>query len=180
MESYLKLIENLNYNPDNGKFYWLNTLSSSGKKGTEAGFSRSDGYIGVGLNGKCYLAHRLAWFYCYSYFPENEIDHINHDRADNRLINLREVSAACNRRNSLVQSRNKVGIKGVYWHKRDKRWRSYIFYQKKTRDLGSYKSLANAVCARLAAEQCTNWHSCEMDSQAFRYVSEMKENKCKG
>src|SRR3990167_9807804 len=78
------------------------------------------------VNGKSYLAARLAWLYMTGVFPKlpfDKIDHINHDSLDNRWINLRVVDYKNNAKNCSSYKNNKSGIVGVGWDKRDKKWR---------------------------------------------------------
>lgn len=141
------------------------------KKGDIPGFVRN-GYLFVGLENNEYRAHRLAWLYTYGYFPENGLDHINRNRLDNRIKNLREVSQSCNIRNIGNLINNTSGVKGVSFIKKENRWVSYIGIHGKRKTLGRYKSFDNAVCARLATEQCLGWNSCDSLSPAHKYVME--------
>ena len=170
-----KLQERLHYNPDTGQLVWRDIVDNRGRpslrSGRETALSFSPkGYARVNIYRKVYLAHRLIWFYVYGYFPENDIDHINKNKADNRIINLREVSRACNMRNTGNQQNNTSGIKGVYWRKREKKWFTYITVNRIQKSLGYYKDFDNAVCARLAGEQCLGWEDCSGSSPAFQYV----------
>ena len=73
-----------------------------------------DGHLQVAVDGKRYLAHRLAWLHFYGRWPDAVIDHINGNPADNRIANLRDVSQAVNSQNrNGAQSNNKVGALGV-------------------------------------------------------------------
>lgn len=75
-----------------------------------------------------YLAHHVAWFFTYGYWP-SEIDHINHDRADNRIGNLREVSRSENLRNRCDASAIQSQYDCVSWHKRHKKWQARLPYR---------------------------------------------------
>jgi len=85
-----ELKDNLKYNSETGVFTW-NKRKSGGAavKGRIAG-SKHEGEIRLTVNRKPYLAHRLAWLYVYGYWP-NIILHLNSDRSDNRIINLKET-----------------------------------------------------------------------------------------
>lgn len=162
---YTRSFEDLLYDGDTGEFRW-------GPSGEPAGNESKAGYISISINGKKYPAHRLAWYITYGYFPENEIDHINRDPSDNRIANLREVSRQCNARNTGNPSDNRSGVKGVSYCKTNGRWRATIAVDRKNYNLGTYEDLADAACARLAAEQCLDWHGCDSDSPAYRWVKE--------
>jgi len=166
-----RLHELLHYEPETGIFYWK-VGARNIKVGDIAG-TPSCGYVKIGISGTIYPAHRLAWLYVHGYFPESEIDHINRDRADNRICNLREVSHVCNRRNIRNQKNNTSGVKGVSWFNHHLKWRSQINLLGKPHNLGYYSSFDDAVCARLAAEQCLNWSGCDSNSPAFLYVQKM-------
>ena len=162
----------LHYEPKTGLLTWRKLHSGVKYAGVEAGHRAIDGYRKIKTGGKVYAAHRLAWFYMEGYFPENQIDHIDRVRDNNRWNNLRVVSGQCQMRNRKVNSNNKSGIKGVMWRERDKRWVVTIRFNNKTKHLGHYKDFDSAVCARLAAEQCLTWNRCESTSSAYKYVKE--------
>ena len=121
-----------------------------------------------------YLAHRIIWLGSYGYFPENEIDHINGIRNDNRLCNLREVSRQCNQRNKNIGIKKISGVKGVCWdkskNKSKNKWKVQIRINNKTYNIGHFINFDEAVCHRLAVEQCLNWNKCENNSSAYQYV----------
>ena len=113
-----RLKEVLSYNEETGKFTWLISKTNSVKVGSIAGCShKSLGYIVIRIDGKLHYAHRLAWLYVHGHLPnENklQIDHIDGDRANNTLYNLKESTSAENNRNQRRQSRNTSGSTGVH------------------------------------------------------------------
>ena len=117
--------ELLRYEPDIGKLFWIKDVNSSVKAGDEAGSPHSKGYISIGILGKSYLAHRVCWLIYYGVWP-NVIDHQNHDKTDNRLLNLSDGSTSDNMRNKSTPKTNKSGFVGVCWHKGKGRWVAYI------------------------------------------------------
>jgi hypothetical protein len=120
------LREALDYNEGTGEFTWARDRGRSIKAGTKAGTVAHNGYVNIGLktNGKkkLYLAHRLAWFWMNGEWPDGEIDHINRNKADNRLSNLRVVTRSENELNKSLQSRNKAGATGVSFCKATGKW----------------------------------------------------------
>ncbi len=103
------------------------------------------------------------------YMPENEIDHTNRNRSDNRIENLREVSRSCNRKNTGNQKNNSSGVKGV--HKSGQSgWSAHIGNGKEQHYLGYTKDFEEAVLLRLAAEQCLGWSGCDLASPAYQYA----------
>jgi len=105
----------LSYDLQTGEFVWAEDVNPRAMKGYRAGTLRPDGYVQIRINGKLYLAHRLAWFYVYGEWPSCEIDHISRNRSDNRITNLR-VGILVNRQNTPVRKDNKTGVKGVHWY----------------------------------------------------------------
>jgi HNH endonuclease len=108
-----RLRELLNYNPDTGRFVWLVTKARQANAGDAAG-SPNHGYIAIGCDGDLRFAHRLAWLYMHGVWPTGRIDHINGDKTDNRICNLREVSHSVNLQNQRrAMKNNKLGLLGV-------------------------------------------------------------------
>jgi len=138
------------------------------KIGSPAG-SDMHGYLAVKIMQRTYLVHRIIWLWHYGYLPENPIDHVDRNKRNNRIENLREVSTSCNLQNS-KQRRSTSGIKGISWSVKTSRWCVFIHIDGKNRNLGTYKCLLDAACARLAAEQCMSWGSCEESSPAAKCV----------
>jgi len=118
-----------------------------GKKGQRAGTIHSKGYEVIRIDDKLYKSHRLAWLYVYGKWPD-QIDHINGDRKDNRICNLRLTSSAENMQNRHKPNpRNTSGHKGVGWYKPLCKWRVKIMKDYKTIHLGYYKNLDDAIKA---------------------------------
>ena len=160
----------LDYNPETGELKWKVSRGSR-KVGGVAG-TASNGYLVVRVNGKLYRNHRIIWLWVYGYFPENQIDHINRIRSDNRIDNLREVSQTCNNRNCGMSSNNKSGVTGIHWFTRCSTWQSFIMVDYKRKHLGYHKDLTEAVAHRLAAEQCLDWSGCDSSSSAYQYMQD--------
>lgn len=103
----------LRYAPDDGSWVWLVATSPKIKPGDPAGSVMGNGYWRVGLDGKDYLAHRLAWFYMTGSWPKLFVDHANGDHTDNRWANLREADHVLNQANRKRSTNNTTGFKGV-------------------------------------------------------------------
>ena len=145
-QSELKRV--LDYNKNTGAFTWKNDRGGSAKKGTIAGSVRSDGYRTIGCYSKRYKAHRLAWLYEFGTMPATSLDHINHTRDDNRIINIREAPATDNCRNRSLNHNNNSGVTGVFWDKEFGKWRAAIQIRGKQIYLGRFDNLEDAVAAR--------------------------------
>lgn len=168
-----RLKELLYYAPNTGFFWWKVDRPGKTRKGDLAGSLNNDGYIQITIDGKSYKAARLTFLYTEGYFPENEVDHHNKIRTDNRWKNLRESSHQCNMRNRNLQINNTSGVTGVNWCKGKNKWRSEIKIMGKRKNLGRYAEFDEAVCTRLAAEQCLDWNGCNDSSSAFKYVQKI-------
>jgi len=142
----------LMYNPDTGVFVRRVKIKNQ-PAGTIVGTVQTGGYLGCSIDGKLYKMHRLAWLYHYGCWPANQLDHINHNPADNRIVNLRDVSCAQNHQNRARKTKSKSGYLGVTWHNRDKRWQAHIEINGKAIHLGQFKCLNEAISARLTAEK---------------------------
>lgn len=172
-QGYLR--ECLDYNPATGKLSWKTRPVShfcSGAQtalhncnawngayaGKEAFTARSpNGYSTGGLDRVIYRAHRIIWKLVHGVEPE-DIDHINGDRADNRLNNLRAVTRSENMRNARLRSNNKSGVVGVHFCLKRKKWIAQIKGGAK-QYLGAFTSKAGAIAARRRAEREYGYHS---------------------
>lgn len=115
----------LNYDPATGIFTWK--VGRRGRrKGSVVGHTQKRGTNGfvrvIRLGQHLYLAHRIAWLITYGEYPPQEIDHINLDPTDNRLVNLRLATSSQNNANQGIRSDNKSGFKGVSWDKFNRKW----------------------------------------------------------
>ena len=153
-----KLKELYSYDKDTGVFTRRIDVTYNAKAGDVAGSKLTNGYLALSVNGKQYLAHRMAWLYTYGELPDDSIDHINHDKTDNRIENLREVTQQGNARNALMQSNNTSGCRGVTWCKTKHRWKARIKIDGKDKALGSYVDFSDAVDARKNAEVLYGFH----------------------
>jgi len=157
MTTQKELKELFEYNPATGNFVRLVSVSSGAMVGDVAGCV--DGrYIRIGINDILYLAHRLVWLYVYGIWPENQIDHINHNGLDNRLKNLRCVNGVENNQNKPLQKNNKSGVTGVYFCNTNQKWISQIKAEGRRITLTSSEDKFEAICARLSANNKFNFH----------------------
>jgi hypothetical protein len=153
------------YDAETGKLYWLErpvtshyvTTWNARFAGQEAFSVSGQGYKEGKIHGSRYSAHRVIWAMVHGYWPEM-IDHINGDRADNRIENLRAVSNMENQRNAKLQINSTSGIAGVTWRKERNSWRAFIYNQGRMIDLGRFANFDDAVTARKVAEQQIGFH----------------------
>lgn len=150
---------NSHFEYKDGKLYWK-VNKGTAKVGEEAGYINEDtGYIDVGFDYKRYQAHRIIWEMHYGPIPEGmEIDHIWHDKLDNRIENLRLVTPIENSRNKSKNKNNISGVTGVSWNKRDNKWNVYIGVNGKNKYLGSFSDFNQAVDIRKQAELKYQFH----------------------
>ena len=97
----LETVKSLFEYRQDGKLIWKIKRSGT-KKWKTAGAMHRNGYIVITFKGKQYPAHRLIWLFHNGFLPENGIhlDHINRQKDDNRIENLRMVTSQCNQRNT--------------------------------------------------------------------------------
>jgi len=117
-----------------------------------------DGYCRVKLEGQDYKVHRLAWLYVYGEWPIDIVDHIDHNRSNNAISNLRVVTAKENAQNRKLQSRNNTGDTGVHWGTQAKKWIAAIGVDGKKIHLGYFIEYSEAVNARKLAEIAYGFH----------------------
>ena len=153
-----RLCEVLEYSPETGIFVWKVSLARRIKTGDIAGSPHLLGYVSIKIDNKAYLAHRLAFLYMRGYFPENDVDHLDGIKNNNRWNNLRHASRSCNFQNRKLQTNSTSGFIGVRWHKRHKKWYSRICIYRKTIHIGCYNTPEEAALARCHYEnQCPDW-----------------------
>ena len=123
-DSLRKLFE---YDQSTGLFTWKDFPRKGVRANGKAGYKNPDGYIQIGINGFVYMAHRLAWLISFGSWPEMMIDHINGNREDNRICNLRDVDLVTNSQNRRLDSAwGKSKILGAQWNEKKNCWQSAI------------------------------------------------------
>ena len=141
------LKELLHYNPDNGIFTWKErgkgSVSCSANfnelfSGEVAGHLDPYGYIVIRIFSRAFKAHRLAILYVTGAMPNNETDHKDGDRSNNRYNNLRAATSEINAKNRKIRSDNKSGTPGVTWRESRGKWIARININKKRKNLGSF------------------------------------------
>lgn len=158
----------LRYEPDTGKLFWRERtpdMFPEGQRQNQAYSSwtkkhcckqaltaKTKGYLVGDIFGKTMRAHRVAWAIYYGEWPTAEIDHINGNRSDNRISNLRDVSRSVNMRNVELSPKNTSGHNGVHWDKRERKWRARIRIDRTLKCLGYFHDIKDALIARKNAE----------------------------
>lgn len=127
----------LSYNYKTGEFININK-SSKKMYGKKSGSLNFYGYLDIGINKKLVKAHRLAWLFYYGEWPIGQIDHINGNRSDNRIKNLRNVTHQENQMNKNIHRKGK--LVGSSFYKRTGKWHSCIRINKKAVHIGYFKT----------------------------------------
>lgn len=147
---------------DTGFLYWRINAGQRGRVGARAGATKLFGkirYFTVSIFGKTYYTHKVVWSIHHGRIPSDQVDHINGDREDNRIENLREVTVDENVKNAKRRVDNASGLTGVYWHKTKKRWISHIGENSGIKQLGGFRDLFEACCRRKSAEIALGYHA---------------------
>lgn len=147
MGTLSKLTELLDYDPHTGLFTRKVVTSNRVKIGDVAGSRHREGYWEICVGGDRYLAHRLAWFFVHGTWPKCEIDHINGNRQDNRIVNLRLADRSENKFNTKKPRNNTSGHKGVSWNKDREKWVARVSHYGKVKQLGYFKDKCTAINA---------------------------------
>lgn len=142
----------LEYNPDTGIFKWIATTSNRIQVGDVAGSPHASGHISIGIDGRLYLAHRLAWLIMTGDWPSKKIDHKNVIPNDNRFDNLRDVTQAHNLQNQKKAHKDcESGLLGAY--KAGNSWKLEIYTNGKKLYLGTFPTAELAHEAYVAAKR---------------------------
>ena len=154
--------ELLDYAPETGVFVWRERSGVPGWwntrfAGTAAGTRAARGYVRICIDSKTRPAHRLAWLWTHGVWVE-ELDHINHDRADNRIANLRPVSRSANAQNRTLGICNTSGTIGVHKEAARSVWKATITVSGKAVFLGRFSDKQQALDARKNAERLYGFH----------------------
>ena len=139
-------------------------------KGDNVGSNTLNGYLETCVDSCRLLVHRLIFLYVEGFLPEQDIDHINGNKQDNKWCNLRLVSRSCNMLNTPNNISNTSGVKGVSLYKKSRAmvWETYIGINNKRYRLGYYDDFIEAVAHRLSVEQCLG--VCSINSPAYQYM----------
>lgn len=148
----------MRYDPDTGIFTRLKAAGRS-KVGDRVGTPDGHGYLVTKINQVQYKMHRLAWLYWYGQFPKLTVDHINRDKSDNRIRNLREATFSQNSQNIGMHRRNSSGVKGVVYDKRDGKWAAYIRVNNRGYNLGRYATIEEARAAYISGAARLHTHN---------------------
>jgi hypothetical protein len=161
----------LRYDAETGKMIWRErepSMFDSAKRaefwnmryaGKEAMSYIHNGYRSGTILGVAREAHRIAWAIHYGFWPKHYIDHINGDRSDNRISNLRDVPQRINLSNTKAYKSNSSGVTGVGWHKSARKWKASICVSSVHKHLGLFDEFADAVHARSSAEKEFGYHA---------------------
>ncbi|EBN6978918.1 HNH endonuclease [Salmonella enterica] len=153
----------MNYNDlfsyENGALTRKVAKSKRCRIGDPVGWINGNGYLQTSVSGENVLVHRIIWEMHNGKIPNGmEIDHINHDRTDNRIENLRIVNHKDNHKNVSMQSNNKTGVCGVCFIERCNKFRASIKVDGVTIYLGYFSSIDDAKNARKKANDRFNFH----------------------
>lgn len=136
---------NVSYDPETGRFWWIVSKRGPRKAGDEAGAPGADGSRCVKINQRKHYAHRLAWAMFYGEQPPEEIDHIDRDPSNNRILNLRAATR--------IQNCQNRGGEGIRFEPDRQRWLARITHGGRQMNLGRFKTESEARAARVAAER---------------------------
>ena len=146
------VLQLLRYDAATGEFIWkprANTWWNGRYAGKTAGSVKPDGRVDIAIGHRIYKAHRLVWLYIHGEPVPDVIDHVDHNRRNNRFSNLRAATKLQNGANSRVRKNNTTGVKGVgLWHGY---YRARIMYEGKDITIGCFKTLEEAAKARFEA-----------------------------
>lgn len=150
-----ELRQRLSYDPETGAFQWLlRNPKYRTQQAARVGRLTHQGYLQIAVNRRAYMGHRLAWLHVTGHWPLGVIDHINGDKADNRFVNLRDVSISLNTQNQRrPHSRSTTGYLGVCFNKQSNKFQASIYFDKKLRHLGLFETAEQASAAYLVAKR---------------------------
>ncbi len=144
----------VDYNSASGEFRWLIPMGPR-HIGDIAGTKCRRGYWSICIDRQIYKSHRLAWFYVYGVWPRGQLDHIDRNKSNNSISNLRDVSQEINQRNRIsARKDSKTGLLGVsIWSDGRKGFKAQISINQKPKYLGTFDTAELANEAYLSAKQ---------------------------
>ena len=163
--------ELINYDAATGFFTWLprdrhwfasdrSFRTWNSRFAGKPAFTAKEAYgYHIGAIGSHYCkAHRLAWAWVYGVWPDKDLDHINQNKADNRIANLRLVDPATNAKNRGRQTNNTSGCNGVRWHKATRKWAVTVGVDGVDYHAGLFVAFGEAVRVRAAKDKHLGFH----------------------
>lgn len=141
-----RLKRSYDFFPEDGRIIWKLVTRKTHLAGKNAGTLHSLGYVQVAVDKGLYKAHRLMWFYVYGKWPK-ELDHINRNKSDNRIVNLREVTHSQNSANTGIRKNNTSGLTGVRFRADRKKWVARSTDNGKMLHLGHFATAESAFSA---------------------------------
>lgn len=149
-----RIIDLLDYKEETGDLIWKKRMSSRVPAGAKAGTITKDGYRATKIDGHWIYAHRVIWIYMYGSLPPEYIDHIDGNKDNNRLLNLRAVTNQENQHNQKITGRKTAsGVLGVSFHKKANRWQAAIRIGGEMVYLGLFKTIDLASIAYKSAKK---------------------------
>lgn len=165
----------LRYEPETGKLFWRERpadmfayakkpeqicASWNGRHAEKQALNhlQKSGYLAGSVLGMPCRAHRVAFALYHGRWPDGQVDHVDHDRSNNCIGNLREVSNAQNAKNKKLSPRNNTGVTGVVFSKELGKYLSYICLSGKSKYLGCFETIEDATEARTQANQKHGFH----------------------
>lgn len=166
-QDYIK--ERFSYNQKTGHLSWKNRpehdfISKKYQSIFNARFANKEsgsfcnGYLRTQIDKKSYFNHLIIWVYVYGRYPEKNIDHIDGNRANNKIENLREVTKLENAKNQKLYKNNGSGFSGVRFDKSLNKWRVQIGSGKNRKHIGIFEERDAAIRARQKAEKERGYH----------------------
>ncbi len=152
--TFRKLAYQLDYDAATGVF-------TRRKSGRVYDTPNAEGYIVISVSGRSYQAQNLAWLYVHGVLPDCTVDHIDRNRSNNRINNLRLATRRQNAQNKSLSRRNTSGVKGVCFVSKRSVWSAEIYIDGQRTQLGYFKDFDEAVAARRSAELLHHSHSQE-------------------
>ena len=145
-------VSDISYNPKTGIFT-RKKRSSRSRAGEECGSINSRGYYRVGVGGIKLPGHRLAYALHYGFWPTKQLDHVDGDKLNNKISNLRECTPEQNQINRVnLHPKNKSGVRGVFLRRSNNKWCAKISNKGASIWLGVFTDKQDAIDARKKAE----------------------------
>jgi len=167
-QNYIKKL--VHYCPDTGVFTRLLKSGNGYRNGAINNKPSTHGYLRISINNRQITEHRLAFLYMNGYFPENDVDHIDGVKTNNKWSNLREVSPSCNLQNTAIFSSNTSGFPGVHLTSTKKQWEASITIKGNSVYIGRFTDVMEAALARMTCELNHPGWTCDMRNSLMKAI----------